>query len=56
LTTHDEEIPQQVGVDVLGATPHVILLEAADPFADGSLDLSLGSHGDFWLGSHRNGL
>jgi hypothetical protein len=29
---------------VLGASAHVILLEAADSLADGSFDLSLGSH------------
>jgi hypothetical protein len=45
LETHDEEIPQQMGVDVLGPPAHVILLEAADSFADGGFDLSLGSHG-----------
>jgi hypothetical protein len=34
-----------MGVDVLGPPAHVILLEAADSFADGGFDLSLGSHG-----------
>jgi hypothetical protein len=45
LETHDEEIPEQVGVDVLGATAHVILLKAADSLADGGFDLSMASHG-----------
>ena len=40
------KIPEQVGVDVLGAPAHVILLEATDSLADGSFDLSLGSHGN----------
>jgi hypothetical protein len=35
LETHDDEITKKVGVDVLGATVHVILLEAADPVANG---------------------
>ena len=39
-------IAEQVGVDVLGASAHVILLEATDFFADGSFDLSLGSQGN----------
>jgi hypothetical protein len=52
LETNDEEIPQQVGVDVLGASAHVILLEVTDPLANGSFDLSVGFHGDFSLGSH----
>jgi hypothetical protein len=45
LKADDEEIAEQVGVDVLGATAHVILLEAADSFANAGFDLSLGSHG-----------
>ena len=56
LETHHDEIAEQVGVDVLGASAHVILLEAADSLADGSFNLSLCSHGNFSLGSHRNRL
>ena len=47
LKTDDEKIAEQVGVDVLGAPAHVILLEATDSFADGGFDLSVGFH-------HRN--
>jgi hypothetical protein len=56
LKTHDEEIAEQVGVEVLGASAHVILLETANPFADSGFDLSPDSHGDFSLGSHWNRL
>jgi hypothetical protein len=45
LKADDEEIAEQVGVDCLRATAHVILLEAANRLADGSFDLSLGFHG-----------
>ena len=41
----DQEIAKQVGVDVLWASAHVILLEATNSLADGGFDLSLGSHG-----------
>ena len=44
LEAHDEEIAEQVGVDVIGASAHVIVLEATDCFADGGLDLSVGFH------------
>jgi hypothetical protein len=54
LETNHEEIAEQVGVNVLGASAHVILLEAADSLADGSFDLSLASHGNSSLGSHES--
>ena len=56
LKTHDDEITEKVGADVLGATAHVILLEAADPLANGRFDLSVGFHGNFLAGSHENRL
>ena len=40
LKSDDEEIAEQMGVDVLGASAHVILLEAANRLADGGFDLS----------------
>ena len=46
LETHDQEIAEQVGVNVLGAPTHVILLEATDSFTNGGFDLSLCSHGN----------
>ena len=36
---------EQVGMDVLWASAHVILLETTDSLADGRFDLSLGSWG-----------
>jgi hypothetical protein len=51
LEMHNEEISQQMGVEVLGASAHVNLLEATNPLADAGFDLSLGSHGEFSLGS-----
>ena len=44
LKTHDDEIAEQIGVDVFGAPAHVILLEATNPLADGSFDLSQSPH------------
>jgi hypothetical protein len=41
-----EKIAEQVDVDVLGAPADVILLEATDSLADGSFDLTPGSHGN----------
>jgi len=46
LETHDEEITKQVGANILRTPAHVILLEAADPFANGGFDLSVGFHGN----------
>ena len=54
LKADHEEIPEQVGMDVLGAPAHVILLEATHPFTNSGFDLSLGPHGDFSRGSHGN--
>jgi len=42
---HHEKIANEVGVDLLGAAAHVLLFEAADPFADCGLDLALCLHG-----------
>ncbi len=36
-----QEIVEQMGVDLLGTTPHELLFEAADRFADSSFDFSL---------------
>ena len=44
LEPDDDEIAEQVGVNVLGASAPVFLLEATDPFADRGLDFSLGLH------------
>jgi len=46
VEAYGEEITEQVGVKVLGASAHVVQLEANDSFAEGSFDLSRGSHGD----------
>jgi hypothetical protein len=56
LKSHDEEIAKQVGLDVLRTSAHVILLKAADPFANGRFDLSVGFHRNFSSGSHESGL
>ena len=45
MDAHDEEITAQVGVNVLGAPDQVILLDATDCVADGSLDFFLGFQG-----------
>ena len=47
LKTHDEEIAEQVGANILGSPAHVILLETADSFTNGGFDLSVGFHGNF---------
>ena len=44
LEADDEQIADQVGADVLGSPAHVVLLEAADPFANGGFDFSLRFH------------
>src|SRR5450755_2835226 len=44
LQPDDEEIAEQVGVNILGATASVLLFKATDPLADGGLDFSLGFH------------
>jgi hypothetical protein len=44
LEPDDDEIAEQVGVNVLGASAPVFLLKATDLFADGGLDLSLSFH------------
>ena len=44
LEPDDDEIAEQVGVNVLGASAPVFLLKATDPVADGGLDFSLGFH------------
>lgn len=40
-----EQISDQVGANALGTSAHVILLETADPVADGGFDFSLSLHG-----------
>src|SRR5271166_5743493 len=42
---HDE-VAEQVGVDVLGATAHMFLLKSADPRGDGRFDFALCFHCD----------
>jgi hypothetical protein len=44
LQTDHEEIPEQVGIDVLGPPAHVVLLEAADSFTNRGFDFSLRLH------------
>jgi hypothetical protein len=56
LKTHDDEITEKVGANILRTPAHVILLEAADPFANGRFDFSVCFHGNFSLGSHQGGL
>ena len=43
---NQQEIFEQVDLDVLGAPANVIPLEATDFLADGSFDLTPGSHGN----------
>ena len=45
LKADDEEIAEQVGVDVLGAPPHVILLDATNSFTNSGFEFSLSPHG-----------
>jgi len=44
LETHYEEIAEQVGVNVLWPSAHVLLLKMTNALADGGLDFSLGFH------------
>ena len=44
--TNHEQIAEQVGMDVLGATAHVILLKATDSLANGGFEFSLRLHSD----------
>ena len=46
LEADDEEIANQMGVNVFRSSPHVLLLEAADPVANGGFDFSLRFHND----------
>jgi hypothetical protein len=40
-----EKLADQMGVNILGAPAHVLLLEATDELADRGSDFSLGLHG-----------
>ncbi len=44
-----QKVADEMGVDVLGATAHIILLKAADPFADSRFDLALRLHAGLGL-------
>jgi hypothetical protein len=46
LEAGKDNIVDQVGADLLWPPAHVFLLKAADPFADGSFDFPLCSHGN----------
>jgi hypothetical protein len=46
LEADHEEIAEQVRANVLGRAAHVLLLEAREPLADGSLDLTERLYGD----------
>jgi hypothetical protein len=46
LKADHEEIAEQVGVNVLGASAHVVLLEATHSFTNGGFNFSLGFHSD----------
>ena len=46
LKADHEEIAEQVGVNVLGAPAHVVLLKATNSFTNGGFDFSLCFHGD----------
>ena len=50
LKPDDDEITEQVGVNILGASSPAFLLKAADHLADGGLDFSLGFH---WAGNSK---
>ena len=44
LEADDDEITEQVGLNVFGASALVFLLKLPDRFADGSFDLALSFH------------
>jgi hypothetical protein len=44
LEADHQQVADQVGMDVLGPPAHIVLFEAADPFADCGFDFSLGFH------------
>jgi hypothetical protein len=46
LEPDDDQIAEQIGVNVLGASAPDFLLKATDPFANGGLDLALGFYRD----------
>ena len=43
MKADDEEMAEQVGVNVLGTTAHIVLLEARDSLTNGGFDFSHGS-------------
>ena len=45
--SNQQQITEQMGLDILGATAHVFLLEARDPLADCGFDFSLRFHHQF---------
>ena len=49
VQTDYEQIAPQVSTDALRSAPHVILLEAIDPFTDDRLDFSLRFHDNVGL-------
>ena len=46
LKADKDNVVELMGANALGSPPHVFLLEAADPFADGGFNFPLGFHGD----------
>ena len=46
LEPDHEKVADEVDVDVLGSTAHVVLLKVAEAFRDGGLDFTLGFHSD----------
>jgi hypothetical protein len=49
LEPDHKQVADQVGPDILGSPAHVILFEAADSFADGGFDFTLGFRGNLHL-------
>jgi len=47
LQADHKEIAQQVGVNILGTSAHVFLLETRNSRANGGFNLSMGFHGTF---------
>lgn len=47
LQSHDQQITDQVGANVLGPAAHVFLLKSRNPIANCRFNFSLGLHGDW---------
>ena len=44
--SNSEEIADEMGVNALGSPSHIVLFEAADPFADSGFDFAERFHSD----------